>query len=817
MIAYTSLRGKLERDNSGTKIVNGSTNLALTTKWSRGEYKTTESLDDVINIEDRAVALVMGKCIPPLVAIDADTLYSKDVLLQLISSNPKLYPKLLAYSNKSTHGKDGLHLIYEDTAENEDLYRALGILDSSKKKLTNGLDIIRGDNLLFLANKGNLTKAINYSLSNPDAKSIPPIVQTMVKGLVPTAQPHTQDKHYDYSTSHLETNLATLLSDFQQHPSKRAELIDSLIQLRCPRDMKNEEYFPLKSNGSLDISATTYKGKPHQLLMAMSIALKNDIGVTKELHTLVLQSINALLPHSKNLQGLQNELIDPDTKDPYPYKEDWQTMSVSLVNKRNHILNIYSVSVSSETKIKGVKFIVHNSNNNEILLFPNFADLKNELISDTGMPGKNISALQPRIQPVSLIARPDKQFGLNSVENSRHQFNMYQRTIVQDAFYNPELHSEGRRYPQTILKLLYSQFGEDKTESLLLPFLRHKLNTRNPTALIFALMGPPYSFKTGFFEGILRPLFSSDRYLKTNGDILTEKYNDYLIDLDILALDEFHHLQHTQLLKPVVQTLNKFGSEFHEGIRRMHTTVSKGEDIPQEITPWIAMNKVVSPVTEIVGERRLVVGYATKTASQALNLSDEAIKQRVKSEIVDFSYYLATQVGNISYKDYNLNTNWKTVDDHYYRFMDESISFTKKVALAVGSAMEKPNFSKLKQLVEPRNLKDMVVHLKRTTKGSKYRLRLWASLGGEYESPTPSVLDSIDDYSLNKEAFKELSTLLANNPNVYSSMVSDKIRCRVLDLVVSELELLDNGLLDSEFDIEVIDEQDEGIPVQPKQ
>ncbi len=643
-LAYTLLHGPLNRNSQGVKTVNSKTNLALQHKWTQNQFLIANTWEELLNLKTHAVALVMGKCVPPLVAIDADTKYSKDTLLELIKHNKTLHPILLAQSSNEQHGKDGLHLIYEDTAENNDLYSALGILNSNKKKLTLGLDIIRGDNLLFLANDGNHTKEYIRDMSNfiapAKASPIPPIVQTMVKGLVPQQTQQTIVKEYNYSSSDNDTNLATLLSDFQQHSTKREELINSLIQLRCPRDMRNEEYFKPSSSGQPNLRAADYLGKPHQLLMALSIALRNDVGITEDLHSLVIQNINLLLPHPKDNSALQTELIMPDTKAPYPYKENWKDMSVNIVNKRNHLLNVYSVSVSSETKIKGVKFIVHNSNNNEVLLFPNLTDLKNEIISDTGMPGKNVSALQPRVQSISLIARPDKPFGLIQTENSRPEFNIYQRSLVQDAFYSPEMHSDDRRYPKTILSLMYSQFGEDKTESLLLPFLKHKLTTRAPTALIFALMGPPYSFKTGFFEGILRPLFSSERFLKTNGDILTEKYNDYLIDLDILAIDEFHHLQHTNLLKPVVQVLNKFGAEFHEGIRRMHMSVSKGEDILQEITPWIAMNKVVSPVTEIVGERRLVVGYATQTASQALNMSDEMIKQQVKSEIVDFAYYL---------------------------------------------------------------------------------------------------------------------------------------------------------------------------------
>jgi len=794
-IAYSTLQGPLSRIN-GDKIVTANNQetkeLKLTTKWRTAKPLIANSLAELAQREDKAIAIIMGKCIPPLVAIDADSAYTRDALLVAINAQPEgQQPIFLAISTKEKHGKDGLHAIYIDSGDNKELYDSLGI-QNNHKKLGADLDIIRGDNILFLAGKANSLKdiiSISTDLSHKPA--IPPLVQTVIRGLTPPpAQPANKEvTNYSYEVMDNQTDVATLLLDFQEAPKKRPEIINSFLQLRTAKDQRK-----LFSDGIL--APEKYQGKPHSLLLGLSLALKKDVGVSKDLHRAVISYINEHLPHSKDISALEAELIKPDTQDPYPYIEEWKNMTASIRNKRNHILNLYAISVSSETMIKGIKYIVHNSNNNEITMFKDLAALKNELISDTGMPAKRIAALQPKIDPVALIERPDRPFGLIAKENSRPDFNIYHRTMVQEVFYNAKEYSEDRKYPTTILALLESQFGEDKTHKLLLPFLRHKLLTREPTALIFALMGPPYSFKTGFFEGILRPLFSNQRYLKTNGDILADKWNDYLVNLDILAIDEFHHLLGTKLLKPVVQTLNKFGAEYHEGIRRMNASVSKGEEVPQEVSAFIAMNKVVPPVTEIVGERRLVVGYADKTAAQALGIDDEHIKQRVKNEMVDFAYYLATQVADISYKDYNLNTNWKTVDNHYYRFMNEGISTVKRIALAIGGTRDSVNLTKLKELAEPRDISKMIVVLKRASKGSRYRLRLWESKNGEIHSDVPALLDAyeLDHPDINEE----LRALLTNNEKV----IQGTSRTRTLDLVVYPEELKEHNIVptDANFD-----------------
>lgn len=794
-IAYTKLKGTLSRVN-GTKVVtlengNKSKELKTTTRWRHQEYYETTDLQSLVNTTNQAIAILVGKCNPPLVAIDADSAHTRDILLQVLKTLPAhAQPLLLATSNKVQHGKDGAHLIYIDNGDNNELYSALGIKDNSKK-LGVDLDIIRGDNLLFLAGEANSLKA-KPQLNINSTSSIPDIIQIVLKGLTPQIQLNTvtTPSQYEYETQYNDNQLAILFEDYLSNTKKRPELLNSFLQLRTAKDQRS-----LFTNPD-QLTPQTYTGKPHTLLLGLSLSLRNDIGITKDLHRAIIAHINTLLPHSKDLTALHLELLTPDTKEPYPYKEDWKQMTASLKNKRNHILNIYAVSVSSETKVKGIKYLIHNSHNNEITAFKDLTALKNELVSDTGIPASRISKIQPRIDTIALIERPNKPFGLLPKQNSRPDFNIYQRTMIQEVFYNPTHHQENRKYPTTIIALLEAQFGQDKVHKLLLPFLKHKLITREPTALIFALMGPPYSFKTGFFEGILRPLFSAQRYLKTNGDILTEKYNEFLIDLDILAIDEFHHLQGTPLLKPVVQELNKFGSEFHEGIRRMYSSVSKGEEIPQEVTPFIAMNRVVPPVTEIVGERRLVVGYADRTASQALDISDEKIKQRVKAEIVDFAYYLATEPPQITYEDYNLNTAWKKVDNHYYRFMNEGISIVKRLALAIGSTRDIPDLTKLKELISPAKLETCIFELQRSNRGSKYRLRLWASKAGDIRSDVPALLDSFEsNYS---DIGRDLQKLLTNNERVY--MYTS--RYRALDLILYPDDLaLHNIVLSTEDEI----------------
>jgi len=786
-IAYTTLRGTLSRLGSDklVTLADGTTTkeLKTTTQWRSADYKIASSFEELAEMSTHAIAIIVGKCVPPLVAIDADSALTRDTIMVALKALPEeKQPLFLATSTKDLHGKDGLHAIYPDTAENEDMYAALGIKDN-RKKLGADLDIIRGDNLLFLAGKANTLKdIISIAPHTSHASHIPHLVQTIVRGLTPPqATVSAPVSTYSYSVIDNETDVATLLIDFIDAPKKRPEMINSFLQLRAAREQR-----ALFTGGVLE--PRHYTGKPHSLLLGLSLALKKDPGVSKDLHRAVITYINEELPHSKGLTELENELIKPDTKDPYPYIEEWKEMTASVKNKRNHILSLYSISASSETKLPGVKYIIHNSNNNEVIMFKDLTTLKNELISDTGMPAKRVALLQPKIDTVALIERPDKPFGLIAKTNSRPDFNVYQRTLVQEMFYNANEYSEDRKHPTTILALIESQFGEDKTHKYLLPFLKRKLLTHEPTALIFALMGPPYSFKTGFFEGILRPLFSNGRYLKTNGDILADKWNDYLVNLDILAIDEFHHLQGSKLLKPVVQTLNKFGAEYHEGIRRMNTTVSKGEEVPQEVSAFIAMNKVVTPVTEIVGERRLVVGYADRTASQALGIDDEHIKQRVKAEMPDFAYYLATQTADISYKDYNLNTSWKEVDNHYYRFMEEGISVVKKIALAIGGTKDIPNLDKLKELIAPRDLSAMIVTLKRAAKGSKYRLRLWSSKSGEIKSDVPALLDN---YELDHpDIGDELRQLLTNNEKVFMGTA----HTRTLDLLLYPEELESYGI-----------------------
>jgi hypothetical protein len=759
------------------------------------------TLGDVINIANKAVAIVHGLCVPPLITIDIDNLTKATIIKDIVDTLPDSQKPLLISKGI---GKAGYHLLYHNTPDNKLLLDyCLGI---HRGGIGDHLDLLQSeDKILFIGNKGNLTKEHIYlaETDDPDYKTdtlrpIPLILQLAVMALFKDSHPRELNIAKESGTylpehTNQRSELGYLFKDFNPLSPGYDITLATFIAKRAKADIKNnfsnqpeeEEYI---------YHPRYYTATPNDLLLRLSGSLKNDPGISQQQHKSILEAINNLLPHSKNYTDLQNEIITPDTREPYNYNKDWEDMTSSIYTIHNQILHLYRVSRHTSPD----PHMVHNTETGEIRLFRSPGDLMEEISGESTLPRNILKKVQARAITVDLLERPDKPFGLLAPnKNSTHRrptFNIYRRTKVQEMFYEPRettlLTKHIYKYPSTIIGAIESQIGSAKTHQLFLPFIKHKLMTHQPSPLIFALMGPPHSFKTGLVEGVLKPLFSTSRYLKTSGDILTEKYNDYLVNLDILLVDEIHHLVGTPILKPLIQTLNKFGAEYHEGIRHMYSSVSKGKDVHQEVTPFVTMNKVVVPATETVGERRLVVGYSKQPVRDSLKMDDPDIKSAIREELIDFAYYLAMEVGEISSVDYGNNKNWKEVDDHYYKFMGEGVSKLKQFGMAIGMTNDEVNIPKLQELMTPNDITECVLRMQRTSHRSPYRLRLW-NAKGSFNIETPGVADHIEDIDYN-----DIPKILVNNDNVLRPcIVGNGINQMKQDLVISEETLLKYNLI----------------------
>lgn len=803
-IRYATLPGKLvrastlysEEELSARKLKPEakvlSTDKALVTeqKWSKdtNSLLTTTSFRELLAISDKAVGIVHGLCTPPLITIDIDYDATKTKIIGDIVAGLPESEKPLVYS-KSV-GKVGLHITYHYTSN---MMTNL-VYQINKGGLGDKIDVLSSaGKLLFMGNRGNETKELISYRDTDELVPIPVSIQLAVMALFKdtpqtTINPARESGLYLPQHTSQPSKLGFLFEDFEK--GNKELILNKFIAQRVPNDLKKD--FNAPTGEEYPYQPKYYEGTPNDLLLRLSGSLKNDCGISEAQHRDILETINGMLRHSKNESDLMKHIIRPDQQD-FVYREDWKTMAATLETTAKEILDIYVLTKHSGGKST---YLVHNTDSGQVRLFDSQSEIVTELNAEVTIPRKIVKNVVDKAPLVNKVDRPDMDFGLNDAHkdalDTRPSFNIYKRTLNQITFYTKTM-PLGRTHqrPDITLRAIESQMGYDKTHELFLPFLKHKMLTRESSALIFALMGVPHSFKTGLLEGVVKPLFSSQRFLKTNGEILTEKYNDYLVNLDILFVDEFHHLHGSPLLKPVIQTLNKFGSEFHEGIRSMYATVSKGQDVPQEVTPFITMNKVIVPASETVGERRLVVGWGRRRVSDALDMDDKSIRDGIISEQIDFAYYLATEVQAINYNDYHRNDRWKTIDNDYYQFMEEGIPLSRKFALAIGASYEEPKLGKLKEMFP--HIGACVVKLRCSMHGSKYRLRLWNAKGTSYDDmiTIQGILDNQTEIDYN-----EVPKLLANNEKVLApNAISADIRVRKQDLVISEELLIEHGLL----------------------
>lgn len=289
---------------------------------------------------------------------------------------------------------------------------------------------------------------------------------------------------------------------------------------------------------------------------------------------------------------------------------------------------------------------------------------------------------------VEIIARPDEPFGkVNSTT-----FNVYRQCKEQEVFYNPNKYREEwtaeevnaqydanhPRYPKITLAAMANSCGDRL--HMFLSFMSRKYRTREHSPLFFVFYGVPHSFKSAIVNGVFSKL-SKDRYANISVDMLTDKFNAWQVNKDLVLLDEVQYIT-SRDMSQVIKNINAIsGSKTINGIRRMFEDVDT-KSYKQELTFILATNEVIR-LTNEVNERRMVVFNSKTKVSEALNMTNQEISEAISAESVDFAYYLSTQVPSLDDNAYLHNEAWKC--KAYHAFLEEGQGIEDKLAKAIDS------------------------------------------------------------------------------------------------------------------------------------
>jgi hypothetical protein len=681
-----SISGKyLTRDQSGKKVIvkeDGSIREFTVGKWV---------------IDNKPSPIQLAHCGKSnIVALDFDGPKGEELFLKAIQLDPNC-----RYVARSL-GKQGGHLIYTD--KNLDILKET--IQNPNGINIEGLDVQMGQKLILLATEGNRTK----KLITPPIKSyneltnMPPVIQLLVVNYYLKTLRETQKLNQQTDLSaHKDSKLYYIVK----------EAIDSgkynhkFFNIITPKSWK--EQLTIEEDGK--IIGKKHKDAPyhpdnlvenaHMYLVSLATVLAMDPSIDADLFRKAIDYINNLFSdplNDKRKDSIVNYILSGKSqisgKPVWNYDPDWKKKGFIYTDHFG-----YSHEVFAYNNNGSVAYLDHNHINNIIEEFNTATALIDKIKSVTKNYMIKKDQILQKTRYVKIINDPTISFGVHEMEDG-YYFNIYKRTEELEILLNPEIHTNPKT-PEVTLKLLENAMGKYRLYNFFLPFIKRKFTKWEFSPLILVLYGPPHSGKSVIPTAILAP-FAKGRSVKLTPEILTEKYNDWQINKDIVFIDEIHNSR-SDHLKTIIQTMNTIsGNNVLTGIRAMHRSVSS-EEYPNTITIIVTTNQVVQLSTE-PQDRRLVILRSKRKASEALGMTDDEIFDAIQKETKDFAYYLATQVQELPRSKYITNEWLK--DEDYEDFQESALP----LSIVITSAIDKMNWDRfVKAMTELRKTEEDII------------------------------------------------------------------------------------------------------------
>lgn len=662
-IVYAKLQQGVMRRVGSKKVVigkDGQPQDPILPKWSDTTQLSKTNSFSGLNKEQCPIAIHCG--LSNIIVLDFDN----EVFEEALALNNSLDERFRCTNIFKSVGKPGGHFIYAFKPN-----QLTEFINNPNGCKLNQLDTLYGNTLVYAATSCNLTKE---TLVSSDKLIEMPLAMQLL------AISRYQEKKYKTMVSKETTSYASSKLGFlaqraltEEDSMKQLLSIVTPVRFKSMMAMSDKDLWELHPDRLPD-------GNGYNYLLAISGVFMKDPSIDKDLHRKLLWHINSLFSTPLLEKRLHN-IYDRDIESQdYTYNPNWKSETFTTIGKNKHTFEVYAYYRGGL-----VQYMVLDTVTGDIKTFKAVANIIDYLTMATG---KKVSKenLLTSITEVSLIERPDKKYG--KLDNGL--FNVYRQCKEQEVFYNPQKYKEEwdaqelnqpynsshPRWPKVTLAALQNSCGARL--NMFLSFMARKYRTREHSPLFFVFYGVPHSFKSAIVNGVFNKL-SKDRYAAISIDMLTDKFNAWQVNKDLVLLDEVHYIT-SKDIKQVIQNINSIsGNATINGVRRMFEDVDT-RSYPQELTFILTTNEVLM-LTNEVNERRMVVFSTNTKVVDALGMSNLEIQQSIKDESTDFAYYLATQVPDLDDGAYLHNEAWKT--ESYHKFIEEGQFIEDKIAKAI--------------------------------------------------------------------------------------------------------------------------------------
>lgn len=496
------------------------------------------------------------------------------------------------------------------------------------------LDYLANGRLCFLPTDGNKTKEWKQTTAPPPLMpmSVRLFIQNANNALPPAEQGNREATEYKFKLGRL----------VEKFIASSGEYDPKLFGILTPKSFRTlPEYV---KNGSLHPNEIP-EGLGSEYLSKVSAILGADESVNRELYFAAMTHINQLWDEPFSKARLNGTIIEPMIKGEvkindqivWKYNEGWDTRVFSKTTLDGHYIESF---FDPEKNI----YFVWNITQGTIKQFQDKSKCLTYLKSITGEKLTETTYDQSK-QLVRTFFDPTKPFGGSGTE-----FNLATRSSYLAVLNDPES-LENYRYPINTVKYLETLIPDESVRTFFLRFLRTKLTTFAYSPIIPMLLGVSGSGKDTLIS-LLGIIVGKEYVANPEAKTFLETHNGFLLDKYFVQLDEYGDT--ISSLKDKGEALGRLktysGSDTIQ-IRRMG---ADGYSIKHNITFILTANR--NPLALEAHDRRILYIKTPNRLDQQQWVAEgggiSKVIHKIRAELTNFCYYLATEYENLSSDEY---------------------------------------------------------------------------------------------------------------------------------------------------------------------
>lgn len=607
------LKGELKRLDNGSKTVP-----VFEKEWRK---KYTQEFNEK---QVKLAGAITGAC-SGIIAIDCDN----DLTYNLFKTFDPDY-KFHFISKGKPSGGGTIIYSYTDT---------LGSFSLVNEEIK--LDFYADEGFIYLPTEANYTKESWDGVEVlPEIKELPPAIYAILrtfKDKVPTNTVRTEPQ-----TKHIVSNrLAPLLETFVN----KKEYDPQLFKIITPKSFRDLPAYSKK--GHLHPNDIPH-GRGSEYLSKLSAILGADISVNVELYTNTMMLVNSLWDNPMDKTNLNKTIINPmieekatiDGEVIWQYDEYWDQMGfIATSINGDYIESFYD-------DVKGIYYIINYTKH----YAKTFGDKRPALTTLKTLLGRSVTEVQydTTKQIIRTYLNPSLEFG--HVDGT-DKFNLFRQTELLGIINNPAPYKEYYTRPTHILRYFESLIPDDFMRNYVLSFLKTKLTTFKYSPVVLYLIGKPGSGKDTLVN-ILREIIGHNYVAKPDTKVFLEQYNGWLMDKYIVQLDEYGN----KLVRGAERQEALGKIKAYTGSEELQIRAMRQDGFNYQHSTTFIMTANSNPLPVEVDDRRFCfIKTPNKLKDQEWVREAGGITyviEQIQKEIIDFCYYLGTEVTALKADDY---------------------------------------------------------------------------------------------------------------------------------------------------------------------